>query len=933
MRFLITGCLIATVLAVSFGKQQSQVTRGKPWVGGRGIVESVAQIKQRTQATLKENRETGEEAEFEASTLHWPSRQNPAAPFVSQWPEASVVKGGSVRREPFSPQTIGVDFRAEHSKTVFPPDCSGGVGPSQILVCTNDTINTFTKNGTYQPTMSGASTSGFFYSVRDTGVVNDPHVVFDPLSQRWFIVAINFYSSENPNRILIAVSSGATITSRSDFTFFEFRQDSVGGFPNSDSGGIADYPTLGVDANALYICADIFILKPTFKFVGSTAFVVRKSSVLGGGPIIVTAFRQLCTDSLHGPFAPQGATNHDPSATEGYIAGVDAISYGLLQFRRITDPGGTPAISANLSLNVPATYTPTKVPAKGSTYPLDALDDRLSAVYIENGRLWASHAIAVNSSGVADTSGSGRDAVRFYEIDGLSTTPSLIQSGTLYTSAASNPLYYWNPSIAVSGQENVAIGSSYAGANDYAGIAYSGRLSTDASGSIQPATFMAASSGYHPYALSFPPYYYRWGDFSTTDVDPNDNMTMWTIQEYTDSTPVSVTWGVRVTQLKAPPPPSLISASPDSVDRGASHVSVLITAASSNGSGFYDPGPGFPQRISALIGGGGVTVNSVAVVDPTHVTLDISIDTSAALGGRAVTVMNPDSQSVTASAPTILAIKVQSLSTISIPLSASWNLVSNPFFVANDSTGALFPGAATPAYSYSSPSGYQVSTQLQNGVGYWLRFNSSSTQSITGYPMADDSIPVTDGWNLIGSIGQSIQVGSIGSSPPGMITSKFFAYAGGYTITDSIKPGQGYWVKVSGSGWLVLSSLGTTTPSTRIRIIATNELPPSPPEDAVHGGVLPLNYTLGQAYPNPFNPSTIIKYQLPSDSRVTLKIYDLLGQVVSTLVSQTEQAGYKQVEWNASNFPSGIYFYRLEAAGIANPSKMFTQVRKMILLR
>ena len=96
---------------------------------------------------------------------------------------------------------------------------------------------------------------------------------------------------------------------------------------------------------------------------------------------------------------------------------------------------------------------------------------------------------------------------------------------------------------------------------------------------------------------------------------------------------------------------------------------------------------------------------------------------------------------------------------------------------------------------------------------------------------------------------------------------------------------------------------------------------------------LPQVFALYQNYPNPFNPTTTIQYELPMNSHVTLKIYNLLGQVVAILTNRIEPAGYKQVIWNASSFASGIYFFRLEARSVANPSKTFTSLKKMCLVR
>jgi len=96
---------------------------------------------------------------------------------------------------------------------------------------------------------------------------------------------------------------------------------------------------------------------------------------------------------------------------------------------------------------------------------------------------------------------------------------------------------------------------------------------------------------------------------------------------------------------------------------------------------------------------------------------------------------------------------------------------------------------------------------------------------------------------------------------------------------------------------------------------------------------LPGEFALAQNYPNPFNPTTAISYQLPTSSRVMLKVYNVLGQVVQTLVDGMQDAGYKFAEWNAAAVPSGVYFYRLEATSTSDPGKTFVQVRKSLLLK
>lgn len=89
---------------------------------------------------------------------------------------------------------------------------------------------------------------------------------------------------------------------------------------------------------------------------------------------------------------------------------------------------------------------------------------------------------------------------------------------------------------------------------------------------------------------------------------------------------------------------------------------------------------------------------------------------------------------------------------------------------------------------------------------------------------------------------------------------------------------------------------------------------------------LPASYALSQNYPNPFNPSTTMRYELPVRSDVLLKVYNVLGQEVATLVNEAQEPGFKNVQWNASSVASGMYFYRLEAGD-------FVETRKLVLLK
>ena len=88
------------------------------------------------------------------------------------------------------------------------------------------------------------------------------------------------------------------------------------------------------------------------------------------------------------------------------------------------------------------------------------------------------------------------------------------------------------------------------------------------------------------------------------------------------------------------------------------------------------------------------------------------------------------------------------------------------------------------------------------------------------------------------------------------------------------------------------------------------------------GEGIPTVYDLAQNYPNPFNPSTTIRYQIPQDGIVTLKIYDILGAEVATLINEQKVAGKYEVNFNASTLASGVYIYKIQSGDFVSSKKM-----------
>jgi hypothetical protein len=640
--------------------QPAKEIQGIPITGAAGITLTMKEIVAGSNAVIRTQSEIRSRPELPTGR-RFTAKPLPDALAVNSYPKTG--EDGVIAQQ--NTQAVHSNFTATiQDETpgvlVTPPDCMGEVGLTQVCIASNNRIKWYAKNTVCEnprttSTTTGSSPAGnpqfsvfiddFFSSVRAGSETTDPHVHYDRLSQRWFIVCIN--TSPNSNRILIAVSNGPTITNQSSFTFYQFAHDQ-GALPGTtDYQLFCDFPTLGVDKNALYIGGMIFDFDAE-DFVGSSVYVVRKSSLLSGGPIVFTPFRNVGTD-LGGIFCAQGVQNDDPGATSGYFVGVNTANFSQLDYIVVNDPGGSPSIIQN-QLSVPTTSFPLNVTAQGGTGDLDGGDDRLLNAVLTTNKLtgaksiWASHNIKVRSTGVAGSIGD-RTAVRWYKLTPSGNTLTLGQAGTLFDPSAS-ALSYWMGSIGASGQDHAVVGATVAGLTKYANSAVAGRYSSTPStngGLLAPVEVTNYTEAYNYQNENVQ----RWGDYSQTVVDPSDDMTLWTFQQFTSAPD---RWAVRATQLKAPPPAPVSTMTPITCTNNGV-VDVTVNGTATNFAGYFDPGndaggPGFEKRLS-VTSTGGVVITDVAFNTPTEIAFKLNY-AGAPLGStQTLTITNPDCQSVT----------------------------------------------------------------------------------------------------------------------------------------------------------------------------------------------------------------------------------------------------------------------------------------------
>jgi hypothetical protein len=257
---------------------------------------------------------------------------------------------------------------------------------------------------------------------------------------------------------------------------------------------------------------------------------------------------------------------------------------------------------------------------------------------------------------------------------------------------------------------------------------------------------------------------HRWGDYSYTSLDPSDDMTMWTIQEFTNATN---SWGVEVVKLLAPPPATPTSAGGGPFYTNRASQTVNVTGTSSSGSGFFDPGNGFTNRLQAAVSGG-VVVNGVTYLDPTHVNLDIST-VGVAPGLRNLTLTNPDGQSVVANN----FVNVQALVT-------SQSAVSTSQYTLTHSDGSTWQEIDPTNLRVTVAPAVNQSTLLTANADLWT--SQSGQNQDLGIFVSDNGVdnPTPLAWKESG--------GSAGTfSPNAAFVQTVYAMTGSHTYVFKLK--------------------------------------------------------------------------------------------------------------------------------------------------
>ena len=843
-----------------------------------------------------------------------------------------------------------------------PPDPIMAAGPNHIIAFVNgfpSVFRIFNKEGEVLKTINSAS----WWAQVSADEYGDPQVLYDHYAGRWIIQVMEYNASSLKAATLLAYSDDDDPLG----TWYVYRLDTkMHGTVPSDTWG--DYPKMGFDEEAIYVNTRCF------QFGGGLRYnkirIINKAEFYAsnGGPLTwndIWDIRSPNNASVK-PDVIRPSISYTPGEG-GYFLWANNGGANFYLLYRIFDPITAPRLRA---INVPSELYLQAPNASqlGTSSKLSAIGSWMyGAPVIRDGELFAAHSIE-NSIFPANSSSK-------YLIIDLSTN-QIVENSEL----GSQGYYYLYSTITVDQNKNIAVTFSRSADTEYCGAFYSTKHASEPIGLSQSLPFKL---GEGPYIAGNPS---RWGDYLGIYLDPN-NYDIWMFTEYARS---GNNWSTYVGQIRMVPFSGIyVHLDPRTVNFGDVEVGttspVLTTILANYGeddlniSGIPSSFENFnlvtnlslpvtlssydsltleftytPTQVGSVSGlypvtsndpsftGITLTGNGFQIVPAIEKTIYgssgpenngdiISIDKLSGTGsligpslfsevkGISINPLNGIIYGIVTSTSQSELIRINSTSgdayslfQVNIPSLADIAFDTLGTLYGIDVNGGLYridisTGDITfvvdAAGNYSGITFNPQTNELwassrailppNKDAIFKVNISTGDTTIIghTGLNKITNDLVFDEDLNLYGVIGSSSELNDFISINP---------QNGSGTIIGSVG-------MKNILGLAYVGSIPTGVEETRSNI--------------------PEEFALYQNYPNPFNPSTTITYQLPNSSRVTLKVFDILGNEIATLVDEEKESGIYEVEFSGlSARASGVYIYQLKAG-------TFIQARKMLFLK
>lgn len=842
----------------------------------------------------------------------------------------------------------------------FPPDPIIAAGPNHLMHLVNSSFRISDKAGN---TLKTISADAWYSSVLPNPGAFDPKVFYDFHANRWVMVWDNQNSTTQTSFFLVSVSDDDNPLG----VWFNWAIPS-NVYGSSNSGTWQDYQSAGFDKDAYYITGRHFGF--ISGYFGNAVRVLPKAQFLGANPGPVTwydfwALRDLFGNDVDG-IRPTFVYS---SPNEYYLGGPPSVTNGTyMVVYRITNPLGVPAISATHVPVVAWSNAPNAGQLGGGT-AIEAGGSRVRHELIyRDSSLWMAHSIAANG---------GYSAVRYVRIN--IPTNTAVEDGAL----GAPGFWHFYPALAVDKDDNIGITFSRSGNNEYAGAFYTWRFGSDPANVLRPtelirpgvANYQRLGSGRN-----------RWGDYMGAALDPADKNSIWFFTEYVSSANNYNCWvhGIRL----APYSNATITSNVTTKDFGrieatfrSDTLEVLLNNIGTPNlviSGITKSNPAYnllnlPSLPANLVtydslkfrayfqpSAHGVVNDTISIAsnDPAVPVLKIALTGKGVVIGRAMAgvmygASGPPATSslhtinLTTGAATTIGetglFDVQGLAihpttseiyaAVTVPtstqlyrISAQYGdaipakslLVGNARAIIFDSDGSLYAGTnAGILYRVNIATGDTTRIGSTSGVVYSglarNPVNGTLWGSVRPPIVGRDNIyrinTTTGIATLVGATGGGNITPDIAFDPIG----RLFGIKGTSTQIDTliqIDTTTAFGTRLGSMGIAGIQTMAMRIDSTT----DVREIPSTKPE----------RFVLEQNHPNPFNPTTTIRFSIPASMKdvVSLRVYDLLGREVATLVERTLSAGTYEATFNATRVASGVYLYKLQAGSFAETKKM-----------
>ena len=406
---------------------------------------------------------------------------------------------------PMSPAPSSSFFALGDDGTNIPPDTMGSVGPDRLFVAANSQVRTQTRSGSVLNTYT---LNSFLSPASGGSGVFDPVSIYDPFTNRWILVATDDSHSTTSGLLISGSQSGDP---DGGFYAYRFRADSTGVL-------WADRPQVGFNKDWVVIQINMFKVSDS-SWVASNIYACPKSSLYAGANLTCSLWK---TTDISGGQVP--ARTLDATAGTVYLVQTQSSSGGSLALHSISGPVGSEVLTKNIAFpTTTSTWSSSAAadlgPQAGTSNKIDLGDARMLGTFYRNGSIWAAHTVFLPASSPT------RAAAQWWQI---SPSGSVLQRGRIDDSSGVNSYAY--PSIAVNKDSAVLLGFSSFSAGLFAGASYAFRTSGDPSSSMQSPALL--KGGEAPYYKKYGGTNNRWGDYSSTAVDPVNDTDLWTIQEY-----------------------------------------------------------------------------------------------------------------------------------------------------------------------------------------------------------------------------------------------------------------------------------------------------------------------------------------------------------------------------------------------------------------